>query len=612
MNHAPDTSLDAWYTDRQRHDAKATPDCPKLCGGSLRWNETTCTNGCDLAPIYRTWADTTQAFAQLKHAPSTGTAPALDALTRTSPDARLVVTVRRQHKKSTPLLSVRLDGVLVTSEDIAISRPKARTDAADNCPAHYRDWMAGALLELSESWSTTRHSTAPDAMDATPSPVTTTEPWPEPVRLASVLDEVRARVPLHLYVPEHVPALIALWCALTHAFVVTEDQLTTPLPTMPPFWGFSATRSCGKSRLMSFLYVLSARAFASENCSTSAAFRIAAKYHASLFFDEVDTWLAEDTKREFVGFLNASFTRGGMFTRVVGDNHDVQSFPVFGPRAFAGIGTRLADATRSRCVRAALQRKPAHVKVAPVSTTSPATAQWATPLRSRLATAVLACVPVLAEALEGTGPEIPSGVEDRSADAWAPLLALADIAGDHWPDTARAACVALTRQAAEQDEDEGDVGVRLLWAVAAIFRDAHADALAPEALQAALLKDVTAPWADYRAGHPISTRAMAVLLRRFGIKSHKSGARRYYAAADLAPALQSYPESSPLPPEYASQAPQASQASQPAPSAGTERTEWTHGTLLQTGNDNDTDADDGYWRSLEADALTLEPLEDAA
>jgi len=42
-----------------------------------------------------------------------------------------------------------------------------------------------------------------------------------------------------------------------------------------------------------------------------------------------------------------------------------------------------------------------------------------------------------------TWPEMPAGVEDRAADVWEPLLAVAELAGDHWPATARVAAVTL-------------------------------------------------------------------------------------------------------------------------------------------------------------------------
>ena len=47
--------------------------------------------------------------------------------------------------------------------------------------------------------------------------------------------------------------------------------------------------------------------------------------------------------------------------------------------------------------------------------------------------------------LIGAEPELPPGIEDRDADAWEPLLAVADEAGDDWPSRAREAPVYLTR-----------------------------------------------------------------------------------------------------------------------------------------------------------------------
>ena len=38
---------------------------------------------------------------------------------------------------------------------------------------------------------------------------------------------------------------------------------------------------------------------------------------------------------------------------------------------------------------------------------------------------------------------MPDGIEDRDADVWEPLLAVADAAGGTWPSRARVAAVAL-------------------------------------------------------------------------------------------------------------------------------------------------------------------------
>ena len=49
------------------------------------------------------------------------------------------------------------------------------------------------------------------------------------------------------------------------------------------------------------------------------------------------------------------------------------------------------------------------------------------------------------EAAVTARPEMPESVEDRQADAWEPLLVVADLAGGEWPKLARAAAVALVK-----------------------------------------------------------------------------------------------------------------------------------------------------------------------
>ena len=40
-------------------------------------------------------------------------------------------------------------------------------------------------------------------------------------------------------------------------------------------------------------------------------------------------------------------------------------------------------------------------------------------------------------------PDMPLGIEDRNADVWEPLLAIAEAAGGDWPQRAREAAIAL-------------------------------------------------------------------------------------------------------------------------------------------------------------------------
>src|SRR5262249_50701580 len=110
-------------------------------------------------------------------------------------------------------------------------------------------------------------------------------------------------------------------------------------------------------------------------------------------------------------------------------------------------------------------------------------------------------------------PEMPRGVEDRDADVWEPLLAIADAVGGHWPKVAREAAVALVSGA---KESEPSLGIRLLADIRIAFgRD---DALATKNLLGRLHAMDEAPWNELK-GKPLNERGLAVRLRQYGVRS---------------------------------------------------------------------------------------------
>ena len=70
------------------------------------------------------------------------------------------------------------------------------------------------------------------------------------------------------------------------------------------------------------------------------------------------------------------------------------------------------------------------------------------------------------DALTDAEPDMP--VEDRAADVWEPLIAVADQAGGAWPERARGACLTLTGKA-EADDAERSVSLRLLADLRTVF-----------------------------------------------------------------------------------------------------------------------------------------------
>jgi hypothetical protein len=109
-------------------------------------------------------------------------------------------------------------------------------------------------------------------------------------------------------------------------------------------------------------------------------------------------------------------------------------------------------------------------------------------------------------------PELPPGVEDRDADIWESLIAVANMAGGDWLARARAAAVALV---AASKEAEPTLGVRLLSDLRIVFGDA--EQMTTAAILGALREMAEAPWNDIK-GRPLDDRRLAGRLRQYGIK----------------------------------------------------------------------------------------------
>jgi hypothetical protein len=118
-----------------------------------------------------------------------------------------------------------------------------------------------------------------------------------------------------------------------------------------------------------------------------------------------------------------------------------------------------------------------------------------------------------AAAIAAAEPPIPAGLTNRAADIWEPLLALADLAGGHWPDLARQAAVNLTARAHEHSP----IGA-LLLDILILFTHRNSDRLFSRDLVASLNFRLDRPWAEARKGKPITELWLAQQLRRYGIR----------------------------------------------------------------------------------------------
>ena len=103
-------------------------------------------------------------------------------------------------------------------------------------------------------------------------------------------------------------------------------------------------------------------------------------------------------------------------------------------------------------------------------------------------------------------------LNDRAADNWRPLLAIADLVGGTWPEEARwAACLV------SGEEQDGAIGVELLRDIRSTFGDD--DVIRSSDLVAKLTADTERPWAEWKHGRPLTQKQLAGLLAPFHIIS---------------------------------------------------------------------------------------------
>jgi Protein of unknown function (DUF3631) len=109
---------------------------------------------------------------------------------------------------------------------------------------------------------------------------------------------------------------------------------------------------------------------------------------------------------------------------------------------------------------------------------------------------------------------MPDEFDNRRADNWRVMLAIADLAGEDWGNKARAAAGAI-----ECATDTRTIGVRLLSIIKAAFDQIEhgGDVIGSEDLVTKLTADSASEWSEWRSGKPITQAQLARLLKPFRI-----------------------------------------------------------------------------------------------
>jgi hypothetical protein len=365
-------------------------------------------------------------------------------------------------------------------------------------------------------------------------------PTPQAVDGARLLAELRAAFTRYVVLPSPQAAdAVTLWTAATHAQPAWEHA--------PRLAVVSPLKRCGKSRLLDVVAETCHAPLITINATIAAVVRSIGADPPTLLVDEADTlWGTRkqaDANEDLRGLLNAGHQRNRPMLRWDVTSRTAEQLDTFAMALLAAIG-ELPDTIMDRAVVVRMRRRAPGEQVDPYRTRRDA------PPLNQLRERLSGWAREHLDALRHATPAMP--VEDRAADTWEPLIAIADLAQGDWPARARDAAATMTQAEAQQEEDTA-AGVRLLADLRHVFQAAETEALYTSTILEALHRLEDAPWADWY-GHPLTTRDLARLLRPYQVESknireHGTGApRKGYVRADLQDAWARYVPLHPLQP----------------------------------------------------------------
>lgn len=347
---------------------------------------------------------------------------------------------------------------------------------------------------------------------------------------ADLLDDIEAVFRKYtIQQSDHAYTALALYTAYTH-FILCFDYAPRLLLT-------SAEKRSGKTRAATIASRLVNRPLIAANATPPAIFRSLSDADGNptprtLVFDEADTIFGTRVKAEqnedLRGLINAGFQEGTPVLRVVGQDHHVEAFATFSPVIMCAIG-KLPDTITDRAINLRLRRRKNSEKVSTyrIRRDEPALAdlrerieQWAETVR---------------ESLESLDPDNP--LDDRAADVWEPLLAVAEVAGGHWPERGREAALHFAHEAAEADTEYSE-GLELLSDIRQVLRLHKSHEITSKRLLELLTSLEESKWAE----EGLTMRGLSVRLKDYEIHPGKveSGRGRGYKVAKFTDAFERY------------------------------------------------------------------------
>ncbi|MBZ0251734.1 MAG: hypothetical protein K8I02_00205, partial [Candidatus Methylomirabilis sp.] len=212
------------------------------------------------------------------------------------------------------------------------------------------------LAALDEEVKRRRAALSGDEADAFPD--WKIEPWPEPVEVDALLDELVGLFRRFSVLPEGAVEALALWTlhAWAHDAAFHSPILALTSPQM----------RCGKTTVLALLARLTPRPLMASNITGPVIYRAVEKWEPTFLIDEADTFFGTDDAIR--GILDSGHRRDGAYVvRNVTDSFEPRRFRTWCPKAVAKIGA-LAATLADRSIIIPLRRKTPHERTETLAT----------------------------------------------------------------------------------------------------------------------------------------------------------------------------------------------------------------------------------------------------
>ena len=370
------------------------------------------------------------------------------------------------------------------------------------------------------------------------------------VNVAELLGEIEAVIKKHVVLNVEAAAALAVWVLHTYTFELRDAVAYVAIE--------SPEKRCGKTTLISVLAAMAHKPLIASNITVGALFRAIDVCRPTLFIDEADTFLAGNGAMR--GIINSGNTwRTAYVLRLArarsrqsrsqeGDSDLVNARPhpnplpqereknetgltkysCWCPKVIALIG-EVPDTIADRSIVVKMSRKLTSEVCAPLTELD------TSEIRSKCARFALDAGDSLArcDAIRG------EGLNDRAADTFDPLYAIARLAGNDWETRLHAAALHLTSAARTEN-----TGVELLLDIASIFMQCGREKVFSRELVATLREGRGGMRSLALRDSAIEEHGIARILRSYGIRPKilriGKEVNRGYEAGSLRDALTRY------------------------------------------------------------------------